>query len=151
VAHTSNNAEDLGSMEFRDDVEARALGNQVIQDLIGTRAEHYYGWTLDIAEGERALPSIPFVPANWGGLLSPFHCAGFQALHDASENAPAFSGSEKPLVIARLAFDLRKLLIGLCLALGARKHLASPIWFESEWPNRRLLVCAILINLPTIL
>ena len=44
---------------FRDDVEARAFGNQVIRDLIGTRAEHYYGWTLDIAEGERALPSMP--------------------------------------------------------------------------------------------
>ena len=46
-------------MELRDDVEARAFGNQVIRDLIGTRAEHYYGWTLDIAEGERALPSMP--------------------------------------------------------------------------------------------
>jgi hypothetical protein len=46
------------------DVEARAFGNRVIRDLIGTQAEHYYGWTLDIAEGERALPSIPFVPAN---------------------------------------------------------------------------------------
>ena len=65
VAYSSNSkAEDLGSMEFRDDVEARAFGNQVIRDLIGTRAEHYYGWTLDIAEGERGLPSIPFVPAN---------------------------------------------------------------------------------------
>jgi hypothetical protein len=65
VAYTSKStAEDLGSMEFRDDVEACAFGNQVIRDLIGTRAEHYYGWTLDIAEGERALPSIPFVPAN---------------------------------------------------------------------------------------
>jgi hypothetical protein len=42
-------------MEFRDDVEARAFGNQVIRDLIGTRAEHYYGWTLDIAEGEAAI------------------------------------------------------------------------------------------------
>ena len=67
VAYSSNSkAEDLGSMEFRDDVEARAFGNQVIRDLIGTRAEHYYGWTLDIAEGERALPSIPFVPAIGG-------------------------------------------------------------------------------------
>src|SRR3979490_233937 len=65
VAYTSNaNAEDLGSMEFRDDVEALAFGNQVIRDLIGTRAEHYYGWPLHIAEGERALPSIP---ANRGG------------------------------------------------------------------------------------
>jgi hypothetical protein len=65
VACSSNSkAEDLGSMEFRDDVEARAFGNQVIRDLIGTRAEHYYGWTLDIAEGGRALPGIPFVPAN---------------------------------------------------------------------------------------
>ena len=48
VAYSSKStAEDLGSMEFRDDVEARAFGNQVIRDLIGTRAEHYYGWTLD--------------------------------------------------------------------------------------------------------
>ena len=36
----------------------------MIRDLTGTRAEHYYGWTLDIAEGEIGLPSIPFVPAN---------------------------------------------------------------------------------------
>ena len=65
VAHTSNsNAEDLGSMEFRNDVEARAFANQVIRDLIGTQAERYLGWTLEIAEGERALPSIPFVAAN---------------------------------------------------------------------------------------
>ena len=65
VAYTSNStAEDLGSMELRDDVEARAFGNQVIRDLIGTRAERYFGWTLEIAEGERALPSIPFVAAN---------------------------------------------------------------------------------------
>jgi hypothetical protein len=65
VAYSSNSkAEDLGSMEFRDDVEARAFGNQVIRDLIRTRAEHYYGWTLDIAEDERALRSIPFVPTN---------------------------------------------------------------------------------------
>ena len=45
-------------MEFRDDAEARAFASQVIRDLIGTQAERYYGWTLDIAEGERALPSI---------------------------------------------------------------------------------------------
>ena len=65
VAYTSNsNAEDLGFMEFRDDAEARAFASQVIRDLIGTQAERYYGWTLDIAEGERGLPSIPFVPAN---------------------------------------------------------------------------------------
>jgi hypothetical protein len=60
VAYSSNSkAKDLGSMEFRDDVEARPFDNQVIRDLIGTRAEHYYSWTLDIAEGERALPSMP--------------------------------------------------------------------------------------------
>jgi hypothetical protein len=60
VAYSSDSkAKDLGSMEFRDDVEARALGNRVIRDLIGMRTEHYYGWTLDIAEGERALPSMP--------------------------------------------------------------------------------------------
>ena len=35
-----------------------------IRDLIETQAELYLGWTLDIAEGERALPSIPFVTAN---------------------------------------------------------------------------------------
>jgi hypothetical protein len=52
VAYTNNsNAEDLGSMAFRDDVEARAFASQVIRDLIGTRAERYFGWTLEIAEG----------------------------------------------------------------------------------------------------
>ena len=65
VAYTSNStAEDLGSMEFRDDVQARAFANQVIRDLIGTQADRYLGWRLDIAEGERTLPSIPFVTAN---------------------------------------------------------------------------------------
>jgi hypothetical protein len=34
------------------------------RDLIGTQADRYLGWRLDIAEGERTLPSIPFVTAN---------------------------------------------------------------------------------------
>jgi hypothetical protein len=65
IANTSNSsAEDLGSKEFRDDVEARAFGNRVIRDLTRTQAEFYVGWTLDIFEGERALRSVPFVAAN---------------------------------------------------------------------------------------
>jgi hypothetical protein len=41
------------------------LETQIIRDLTGAQAELLsVGWTLDIAEGERALPSIPFVTAN---------------------------------------------------------------------------------------
>jgi hypothetical protein len=54
-------------MEFRDDVEARAFGNHVIRDLIGTRAEHYYGWTLDIKLRFPAFPSCLPTEAAIGG------------------------------------------------------------------------------------
>jgi len=50
VAYSSNSkAEDLGSMEFRDDVEARAFGNQVIRDLIGTQTTRIPHSTQDAA------------------------------------------------------------------------------------------------------
>jgi hypothetical protein len=48
VAYCNSKAEYLGSMEFRDDVEARAFAKQVIRDLIGKKAERYIGWTMDI-------------------------------------------------------------------------------------------------------
>jgi hypothetical protein len=65
VAYTSNStAEELGSMDLIDDADAHAFGNRLIKDLTETQADFYVGWTLDIAEGERALPSIPFVVAN---------------------------------------------------------------------------------------
>ena len=68
VAYSSNSkAEDLGSMEFRDDVEARAFGNQVIRDLIGTQAEHYYGWTLDMLRVSVRFPACPPTEAAIGG------------------------------------------------------------------------------------
>ena len=56
------------------------------------------------------------------------NCAGFHASHDACEDNPTLGGGEQTLVIARLAFGLRKFRIGFSLALGARQHSASPVW-----------------------
>jgi hypothetical protein len=51
-------------MELRDDADACSFGDGVIRDVMGTEAGCYIGWTLDIFEEERALPSVPFVIAN---------------------------------------------------------------------------------------
>lgn len=95
-------------MELRDDVEARAFGNQVIRDLIGTRAEHYFGWTLDIAEGERALPSVPFVVANCVGLLPRAFFWDDLVMSEGLFKAPQLDRRVKatlrPRVVRRLRF-----------------------------------------------
>jgi hypothetical protein len=52
--------EGLGGMALVDDGEALAFGKQVIRDLMREGAEQYAGWTMDVAEDERAVASIPF-------------------------------------------------------------------------------------------
>ena len=52
--------EGLGGMTLADDREAFAFGKQVIRDLMREGAEQYAGWTMNVAEDERAVASIPF-------------------------------------------------------------------------------------------
>jgi hypothetical protein len=53
-------AEDLGHMELRDDADALSFGRGVIRDLMRTNAKLHAGWTMDIAEDDRAVASFPF-------------------------------------------------------------------------------------------
>jgi stage V sporulation protein SpoVS len=52
--------EKLGAMALANDGEALAFGQQMIRDLIREGAEQYAGSTVDIAQDERAVASIPF-------------------------------------------------------------------------------------------
>jgi hypothetical protein len=52
--------EKLGAMALANDGEALAFSKQVIRDLMREGAAQYAGWTVDIAEDERAVASIPF-------------------------------------------------------------------------------------------
>jgi hypothetical protein len=52
--------ERLGGMALADDGKALAFGKQVIRDLVRDGAEQYAGWTMNVAEDERAVASIPF-------------------------------------------------------------------------------------------
>jgi hypothetical protein len=62
VVRNSDTAEieNLGSMQLANDDEALAFGKRMIRDLIRERAEQYAGWTVDVAEDDRAVGSIPF-------------------------------------------------------------------------------------------
>jgi hypothetical protein len=52
--------ERLGGMALADDGKALTFGKQVIQDLMRGGAEQYAGWTMDVAQDERVVASIPF-------------------------------------------------------------------------------------------
>jgi len=52
--------ERLGDMALADDGMALAFGTQVIRDLMREGAEQYAGWTMNVAQDERAVASIPF-------------------------------------------------------------------------------------------
>jgi hypothetical protein len=58
--NSNSDIDDLGYMELADDAAALAFGEQVIRDSMEGDAEQYTGWTIDIAEGERTVASIPF-------------------------------------------------------------------------------------------
>jgi hypothetical protein len=52
--------EGLGGMALADDGKALAFGNQVIRDLMREGAKQYAGWTMNVAEDDRAVASISF-------------------------------------------------------------------------------------------
>ena len=52
--------EALGGMALADDGKALAFGKQVIRDLMREGAEQYTGWTMEVAQDERAVASVPF-------------------------------------------------------------------------------------------
>jgi hypothetical protein len=52
--------EGLGGMALADDGMALAFGKQVIRDLMREGAEQYAGWTMNVAQDERAVATIPF-------------------------------------------------------------------------------------------
>jgi hypothetical protein len=51
--------EEAGRMALRDDKAARAFGKAMIRDMISGEAARYAGWIMDIAQGERAVWSLP--------------------------------------------------------------------------------------------
>jgi hypothetical protein len=58
--HSDSEIDDLGYMELADDATALAFGAKVIRDSMEGDADQYAGWTIDIAEGQRTVGSIPF-------------------------------------------------------------------------------------------
>ena len=51
---------DAGAVELPDDMTARAFGQRRIEELNSGEAGEYFGWTLDIKDGDRLLAMIPF-------------------------------------------------------------------------------------------
>jgi hypothetical protein len=60
VIRGTKDTEDLGAMDFADDIEAVAFGKQIIRDLMDRAAKQHANWTMEIREGERAVRSVPF-------------------------------------------------------------------------------------------
>ena len=52
--------EDTGRMALSDDNAARAFAKAMIRDILRDGAGQYRGWTMDVAQGARAVCSIPF-------------------------------------------------------------------------------------------
>jgi len=52
--------EKLGAMALANDDAALAFGRLMIRDLMRECAEQHAGWTMDVAEDERAVGSISF-------------------------------------------------------------------------------------------
>jgi hypothetical protein len=55
--------ENIGCMALLDDDEASFFGKRVIREMMHGDAKHYAGWTMNVAEGERAVCSIAFESA----------------------------------------------------------------------------------------
>jgi hypothetical protein len=53
-------ADELGGMPLRDDMDAREFGTNIVRDLIRDTPSEHAGCTLEIVEGERAVAAIPF-------------------------------------------------------------------------------------------
>jgi hypothetical protein len=52
--------ENLGTIALLDDADARSFAKGVIRDLIHAHPAFCRNWTIDIAEDERAVSSVPF-------------------------------------------------------------------------------------------
>jgi hypothetical protein len=57
------NREDHGSVGFRNDGAARAFGTHVIREMTNGNLKQYAGWTMDVADGKRAVCSLSFAVA----------------------------------------------------------------------------------------
>jgi hypothetical protein len=51
-----------GSVTLPNDGAARAFGERVIREMTNGNLAQYAGWTMDVANGERAVCSLPFPP-----------------------------------------------------------------------------------------
>ena len=88
---------------------------------------------------------------NRGDLIRPdfralFAGAGHGFFHSSdltSENEPAFSGSEKTPLMARLTLRLRNFLVGVCSALATGKHGSGLIVRPSIAPGLAPCLCNI--------
>jgi len=60
--HVSQADELLGAISLSDDAIACEFGAHIIRDLIKEAPSRHAGWTLEIADGERAVATIPFTP-----------------------------------------------------------------------------------------
>ncbi len=55
--------EKLGSIVLLNDGDACVFGARVIQDATFGNLEQYAGWTMEIADGRRAVCNLPFPAA----------------------------------------------------------------------------------------
>jgi hypothetical protein len=53
----------IGSIDLRNEDAALAFGNDAISDMMCGNSDQYVGWTMDIAEGQRAVCSVAFPSA----------------------------------------------------------------------------------------
>jgi hypothetical protein len=50
----------LSGMDSVGDAEAVSFGKRIVQNLVLGGATRYVGWSMDIAQGNRAVGRIPF-------------------------------------------------------------------------------------------
>jgi hypothetical protein len=60
VHNNGTGFEDLGFMTLADDSEALVFGQRVIRDMTRRNAKQYAGWSMESAQGKRAVHSLPF-------------------------------------------------------------------------------------------
>ena len=58
--NSASQANELGGLAFEDDAVACEFGTKIVLDLIEDDPTTHAGWTLEIAEGNRVVASIPF-------------------------------------------------------------------------------------------
>jgi hypothetical protein len=53
-------ADEIGGLPLEGDHVARDFGANIVRDLIREAPSEHLGWTLEIAEGNRVVATIPF-------------------------------------------------------------------------------------------